>query len=133
MPELQALGFKIVIFPGSIMLSVCTLAQRILREIRERGTTASLTGEMVSVVEFFDIMGLQDCLERDQRWAPSAAASTTDGLALIWVMPFLEGDFVTVWTDAVAKLNIGVLGHINLDLLPIMLVVANFFAVGANG
>ena len=77
-PELQALGFKIVIFPGSIMLSVCTLAQRILREIRERGTTANLTGEMVSVEAFFDIMGLQDCLERDQRWAPSVAASTTD-------------------------------------------------------
>ncbi len=58
-PELEALGFKMVIFPGSIMLSVCTLAQRILREIREHGTTAKLTGEMVSVVEFFEIMGLQ--------------------------------------------------------------------------
>ena len=30
-PELAALGFKMVIFPGSIMLSVSTLAQRVLR------------------------------------------------------------------------------------------------------
>ena len=81
MPELAALGFKIVIFPGSIMLSVCTLAQRILREIREHGTTAKLTGDMVGVVEFFDIMGLQKCLALDQQWAQdaSAAASATDG------------------------------------------------------
>jgi carboxyvinyl-carboxyphosphonate phosphorylmutase len=43
--QLEALGFKIVIFPGSLMLSVCTLAQRILREIRQHGTTASLLGE----------------------------------------------------------------------------------------
>ncbi len=76
-PELEALGFKMVIFPGSIMLSVCTLAQRILREIREQGTTASLTGDMVSVVDFFEVMGLQACLDLDRQWAPSAAASTT--------------------------------------------------------
>lgn len=76
--ELEALGFKMVIFPGSIMLSVCTLAQRILREIREQGTTANLTGDMVSVVDFFEIMGLQACLDLDRQWAPSAAASMTN-------------------------------------------------------
>lgn len=76
--ELEALGFKMVIFPGSIMLSVCTLAQRILREIREHGTTANLTGDMVSVVEFFEIMGLQACLELDRQWAPSVSAAATD-------------------------------------------------------
>lgn len=77
-PELQALGFKMVIFPGSIMLSVCTLAQRILREIRERGTTANLTGDMVSVVEFFEIMGLQARLDLDRQWASPVAAMTED-------------------------------------------------------
>ncbi len=75
-PELEAMGFKMVIFPGSIMLSVCTLAQRILREIRDHGTTASLTGEMVSVVEFFEIMGLQNCLDMDQQWAQGASMAT---------------------------------------------------------
>src|SRR5882724_2273186 len=49
--QLEALGFKLVIFPGSLMLSVYTLAQRILREIRQHGTTASLLGEMGSVVD----------------------------------------------------------------------------------
>ena len=56
-PELAALGFKMVIFPGSIMLSVCTLAQRLLREIRQHGTTARFLDDMQSVQEFFDISG----------------------------------------------------------------------------
>lgn len=68
-PQLEALGFKLVIFPGSIMLSVCTLAQRVLREIRQHGTTARLTDDMVSVVEFFELMGLQELLALDEKWA----------------------------------------------------------------
>jgi carboxyvinyl-carboxyphosphonate phosphorylmutase len=77
-PELEALGFKMVIFPGSIMLSVCTLAQRILRAIRERGTTASLTGEMVSVVEFFNLMGMQELLELDHGWSETVPVKTAE-------------------------------------------------------
>ena len=77
-PELEALGFKMVIFPGSIMLSVCTLAQRILREIRERGTTAALAGEMVSVVEFFNLMGMEELLELDQGWSDAVPVQTTE-------------------------------------------------------
>ncbi len=77
-PELEALGFKMVIFPGSIMLSVCTLARRILREIRQHGTTASLTGDMVSVVDFFEIMGLQELLDLDQKWAEAQPVETGD-------------------------------------------------------
>jgi len=67
--QLEALGFKIVIFPGSLMLSVCTLAQRILREIRQHGTTASLLGEMGSVVDLFNLMGMQEALALDAKWS----------------------------------------------------------------
>jgi len=67
--QLAALGFKIVIFPGSLMLSVYTLAQRILREIRQHGTTASLLGEMGSVVDLFNLMGMQEALALEAQWA----------------------------------------------------------------
>jgi 2-methylisocitrate lyase-like PEP mutase family enzyme len=67
--RLEALGFKIVIFPGSLMLSVCTLAQRILREIRQHGTTAGLLGEMGSVVDLFNLMGMQEALALDAKWS----------------------------------------------------------------
>lgn len=66
--QLATLGFKMVIFPGSLMLSVYTLAQRILREIRQHGTTANVLGEMVSVVELFNLMGMQESLALDAKW-----------------------------------------------------------------
>ncbi len=66
--ELEAIGFKMVIFPGSIMLAVCTLARRILHEIQQHGTTASMLGEMSHVVELFNTMGMQDVLARDAKW-----------------------------------------------------------------
>lgn len=74
--QLEALGFKIVIFPGSLMLSVCTLAQRILREIRQHGTTASLLGEMGSVVDLFNLMGMQEALALEAKWTENTAVRT---------------------------------------------------------
>jgi 2-methylisocitrate lyase-like PEP mutase family enzyme len=71
--QLEALGFKIVIFPGSLMLSVCNLAQRILRDIRQQGTTANLLGEMVSVVDLFNLMGMQEALAMDAKWSENPA------------------------------------------------------------
>jgi carboxyvinyl-carboxyphosphonate phosphorylmutase len=72
-PQLEALGFKMVIFPGSLMLSVYTLAQRILREIRQHGTTAHLLGEMGSVVDLFNLMGMQEALALDAKWTENSA------------------------------------------------------------
>jgi carboxyvinyl-carboxyphosphonate phosphorylmutase len=71
--QLEALGFKMVIFPGSLMLSVCTLAQRILREIQQHGTTASLLGEMGSVVDLFNLMGMQEALALEAQWTEPPA------------------------------------------------------------
>jgi carboxyvinyl-carboxyphosphonate phosphorylmutase len=71
--QLEALGFKLVIFPGSLMLSVGTLAQRILREIRQYGTTANLLGEMESVVDLFNLMGMQETLALDAKWSKNLA------------------------------------------------------------
>jgi 2,3-dimethylmalate lyase len=71
--QLAALGFKMVIFPGSLMLSVYTMAQRILREIRQHGTTASLLGEMGSVVDLFNLMGMQEALALDAKWTENPA------------------------------------------------------------
>jgi len=50
------------------MLSVYTLAQRVLREIREHGTTANLLGDMVGMQDCFEIMGLQELLAPGARW-----------------------------------------------------------------
>jgi len=65
--ELQRLGFKLVIFPGSIMLAVLPLVQQILAEIGQRGTTEALLGRMTNVVELFETMGLSEMLAWDVR------------------------------------------------------------------
>ncbi len=68
-PELQRLGFKIVIFPGSIMLAVLPLVRKILGEIQQRGTTEVLLDQMSNVVELFETVGLSEMLALDARVA----------------------------------------------------------------
>jgi 2-methylisocitrate lyase-like PEP mutase family enzyme len=77
--ELQRLGFKLVIFPGSIMLAVLPLVHEILRVIQQHGTTEALLGRMTDVVELFETMGLSEMLALDARVAGGVAApSVTD-------------------------------------------------------
>jgi carboxyvinyl-carboxyphosphonate phosphorylmutase len=76
--ELQRLGFKLVIFPGSIMLALLPLVQQILTAIKQQGTTAALLDRMTNVVELFETMGLSAMLELDARVATMAAVGRTD-------------------------------------------------------
>jgi 2-methylisocitrate lyase-like PEP mutase family enzyme len=76
--ELQRLGFKIVIFPGSIMLALGHLVRQILGEIKQHGTTAALLDRMGDVVELFDTMGLSEMLALDAR-VSSPTSSVTEG------------------------------------------------------
>jgi 2,3-dimethylmalate lyase len=70
--ELQRLGFKMVIFPGSIMLAVLPLVRQILGEIKQHGTTEVLLDRMTNVVELFEIMGLSEMLALEARVAGGA-------------------------------------------------------------
>lgn len=76
--ELQRLGFKMVIFPGSIMLAVLPLVEQILRTIKQQGTTEALLDRMTDVVALFETMGLSAMLQLDARVAGLAKAGRTD-------------------------------------------------------
>lgn len=77
--ELQRLGFKLVIFPGSLMLAVLPLVREILTEIKQRGTTEGLLQRMTNVVELFETVGLSDMLALEARVAGGMTApSVTD-------------------------------------------------------
>jgi 2,3-dimethylmalate lyase len=65
--DLERLGFKLVIFPGSIMLAVVPLVREILQQIKDHGTTAALLDRMTNVVELFEIMNLSAMLRLDAR------------------------------------------------------------------
>ena len=77
--ELQRLGFKMVIFPGSIMLAVLPLVREILGELKGRGTTEALLDRMTNVVELFETMGLSEMLQLDARVAGGATATRPAG------------------------------------------------------
>ena len=68
--ELEALGFKLVIFPISAMLAALKTMTDLMRELRETGTTAhAVADRMVSIHECFDTMGLSDMLALDASYA----------------------------------------------------------------
>jgi len=68
-PELEQLGFKLVIFPVSALLTVCHQVDYLMRQLKQQGTTAHLMESMVSVVECFDTVGLSEMLARDAQSA----------------------------------------------------------------
>ena len=68
-PELERLGFKIVIFPNTAKGAVCKVVTEIMRDLKEKGTTEGHLDNIVSVVELFETVGLSEMLAFDARFA----------------------------------------------------------------
>lgn len=56
--DLEAIGFKIAIFPASVWMAVIKAIQRVLKELKEKGSTDGFCDNMVSFKEMFEIVGL---------------------------------------------------------------------------
>ena len=67
--ELERLGFKMVIFPGSAFMAVAHTVTRVMRELKNTGTTAHLMDEMTSLTDAFELVGLSEMLNRDAGYA----------------------------------------------------------------
>ncbi len=73
--ELERLGFKIVIFPASALLSATQAVRQTLAILKEQGTTAHLLENMASLQDCFEAVGLSEMLADDARFAtPEPAA-----------------------------------------------------------
>jgi len=81
-PELERLGFKLVIFPVSALLTVCCSILRLMRELKESGTTAHLLDGMVSLEQCFNTVGLAEMLARDAGYSDGARRIPVAGRAL---------------------------------------------------
>ena len=73
--ELERLGFKIVIYPGAAMFTVCKVIGRVVEHLKAHGTTEALLEDMVGPVEFFETVGLSEMLSFDARFAPAPQLS----------------------------------------------------------
>ena len=73
--ELEQLGFKMVIFPGSAFMSVAYTVGRLMEELKSKGTTEHLVGQMTPLTDAFELMGLTEMLDRDAGYAENANAA----------------------------------------------------------
>lgn len=72
--ELERLGFKMVIFPGSAFMSVAYRVGQVMAELKAKGTTEHLMREMTPLTDAFELMGLSEMLERDAGYAVESGA-----------------------------------------------------------
>ena len=70
--ELEGLGFKIVIFPASALLTATQAIRQTLSVLKQEGTTAHLLENMTSLQDCFEEVGLSDMLAEDARFATPA-------------------------------------------------------------
>ena len=70
--ELEQLGFKIVIFPASALLSATQAVRQTLATLKQQGTTAHLLENMTSLQDCFEAVGLSDLLAADAQYAGPA-------------------------------------------------------------
>jgi 2-methylisocitrate lyase-like PEP mutase family enzyme len=75
--ELESLGFKLVIYPGSAFMVVCKAVADLMGELKQKGTTAHLMDEMSSLRQCFEMVGLSDMLVQDARYAGEWANTGT--------------------------------------------------------
>ena len=71
--ELERLGFKIVIFPASALLTATQAIRQTLAALKQQGTTAHLLENMTTLQDCFEAVGLSDMLAADARYAGPAA------------------------------------------------------------
>ena len=71
--ELERMGFKIVIYPASGLLSAMRAVRETLATLKQQGTTSHLLENMDSLQDCFEAVGLSEMLEEDARFATSGA------------------------------------------------------------
>ena len=70
--ELEQLGFKLVIYPGSALLTVGKVVAGLMEELKQKGTTAHLADNMVTLHQCFELMGLSEMLATDESYSAGA-------------------------------------------------------------
>ncbi len=71
--ELAAMGFKIVIYPASALLTVSKMVADLMAELKDKGTTAHRLNDMTTLQQCFEIMGLSEMLATDESYSPLPA------------------------------------------------------------
>ncbi len=74
--EIEAFGFKIILFPNWLLLSAIKAADGALEILKREGTIASLAPQVPSFQEFFDLVGMQEVRALEARYGVPEKART---------------------------------------------------------
>lgn len=66
--EIEAFGFKIIIYPNWLLLSAIKAAEGVLDVLKREGTIASIASDVPSFQEFFDLVGMQEVRQLETRY-----------------------------------------------------------------
>jgi 2,3-dimethylmalate lyase len=67
--EIEALGYKLAIYPNFAMLCAVPVVRNYLFELKTRGTVAHLVDEMASFRELFEIAGMKEIRELEMKYS----------------------------------------------------------------
>ena len=68
-PQLERLGFKLVIFPVSALLMVCKAVSELMAQLKSTGSTESMLDRMYSLEDCFNLVGLKELMAQDAGFA----------------------------------------------------------------
>ena len=68
-PQLEQLGFKLVIFPVSALLIVCNAVSELMARLKSTGTTGAMLDRMYSLEDCFNLVGLKELMAQDAGFA----------------------------------------------------------------
>ena len=66
--EIEALGFKLIIYPNWLILSAIRAAGQVLETLKSEGTIAGIAPSLPSFQDFFDLVGMQEVRELEARY-----------------------------------------------------------------
>lgn len=66
--EIEALGFKLIIYPNWLLLSACEAARRTLEVLKRDETIAAIAPEVMSLKQFFDTARMAEVQELEARY-----------------------------------------------------------------
>ena len=72
--EIEDLGYKIVIYPNLAILAAIPAITEMLAELKETGSVTDIIKRVATFREFFDLLGMEEIQEMEERYAVSEDA-----------------------------------------------------------
>ena len=74
--EIEALGFKLIIYPNWLLLSACEAARKTLEVLKREETIASVAPQVMSFKQFFDTARMAEVQELEARYGTQENSRT---------------------------------------------------------